>query len=1063
MSQDRHIDELLFKPLIDRYVDNPRFLRRGWLAAEIDRRVDDVEHPFILMTAEPGFGKSVFMAQLAHDHPEWPRYFIRNNQREPLADVSAHSLLLRIGYQLAARVPELYERSAIEYAVEQRVGEVEDRGEVIGIEVAKLIGSPFHQGVIKVQQHIDTVSGSVVGLRVDELVFEERLMEVADLQHMALIDPARTLQRLRPDERIVILIDALDEVRYHNTQNNLLSWLTNCPKLPGNVCFVLTARPPDGEVQLFTEKQVDRTQRFNLEDRHRDDFRAHLDQDVEAFVTTFVEEVRTSIQPYAHPTEMERFSREAVAKADGNIGYLDALARGIDQALEQDDEHTVRALLALSNLPDDIQKIYAFFLHQIMQRVVNERIEIEDPETWKVHYEAVWPAVHRRMLSVLAVAREPIGLETIQRLGGISVDWIYLAAAVKDLSPFLDMIDSRYRFYHATLPEFLTNDTTKNTRGTQDLYVNASIVNRKIANFYWRTYQDSWEKCDAYGFRNIIAHHKAYLSSIVEYGDRKAQTERLYRMILDSEFRKAQVDKLGDGNSTLNDLLSVLNTALDNDDTIPILKCIGAYRDMFYGTHLPQTVFEAIDERAFITALARLSLYKGVAEWGAVAHLYLAWEAACAGDETSAAKAVKIAQGLQVTYAKGLCRALRIRCALTLSQDAGTATAVNRLNQWGCAEDVRYLLEHLDTTIPSPSESAKLRTRLDTLVNERWYEPTVAEEVTRALVRLATQEEGRALLDQYIGDYLGDKYLPYRDARLEPLGIACVSVADPVWMRKRLRGILSVALISEGMTFTFDLPSLLASDARERGLLCTELQEYLDRGLNETEDRWGSDERAKLGLAGALFRHDQLQKAVDALKQRTRRTNSPNAGYTTLTVLAMIDRFFEMGCSSIAMEHAWPGSYKSLIDLAEWQTTFIFESRLKDERKALVAQYRTWATQPLPETDRIPAILNSLLDYDSRMAYINHIGARWAGTKEGPNSAGLKVLIIYALKDATTLDALIARLIGLNLGRLNDDEFQELCRITEESFSVPLATSKLNIHEISGENSAVEAALWSGR
>ena len=36
---------------------------------------------FVLLTAAPGAGKSTFMAQLAKDHEDWPRYFIRRDQR----------------------------------------------------------------------------------------------------------------------------------------------------------------------------------------------------------------------------------------------------------------------------------------------------------------------------------------------------------------------------------------------------------------------------------------------------------------------------------------------------------------------------------------------------------------------------------------------------------------------------------------------------------------------------------------------------------------------------------------------------------------------------------------------------------------------------------------------------------------------------------------------------------------------------------------------------------------------------------------------------------------------
>src|SRR4029450_2785569 len=117
-------NDLFFSALVRGDVeDNPRFLRREWLGKELDRKLREAGCRFALLTAEPGAGKSVFMAQLAHDHADWLRYFIRHDQRSVLADVSDKSLLLRIGYQLAALRPELFSPEQ-RLSVVQRIDEV---------------------------------------------------------------------------------------------------------------------------------------------------------------------------------------------------------------------------------------------------------------------------------------------------------------------------------------------------------------------------------------------------------------------------------------------------------------------------------------------------------------------------------------------------------------------------------------------------------------------------------------------------------------------------------------------------------------------------------------------------------------------------------------------------------------------------------------------------------------------------------------------------------------------------------------------------------------------------
>jgi hypothetical protein len=217
------LDDLYFDALVRRYVEENRcFVQRDWLAAQLDEKLREPEKRFVLLTAEPGAGKTVFMAQLAHDHPDWLRYFNRRDQRSVLSDVSDKSLLLRIGYQLAALRPELFFQDQLRVSVEQRIGQIAQEGEAVGAEVKRLTASPFYQKILQIEQQVQTNQGKIIGLRVEELVIETRLLSAEDLLHLALIYPAQALQRIDPTRQIVILIDALDEIRYHQTQRTSL-------------------------------------------------------------------------------------------------------------------------------------------------------------------------------------------------------------------------------------------------------------------------------------------------------------------------------------------------------------------------------------------------------------------------------------------------------------------------------------------------------------------------------------------------------------------------------------------------------------------------------------------------------------------------------------------------------------------------------------------------------------------------------------------------------------------------------------------------------------------------
>jgi hypothetical protein len=136
-----HYDDLFFRIIVDSYVANSRFVRRDWLAEEIEAQLQHPQCRFVLLTAEPGAGKSAFLCQLAKDNPTWPVYFFRRDQCSPFSDVGAHSVLLRIGYQLAVHHPELFEPDRIRISVEQRVGTVEKSGELVGAEVNRVVQS----------------------------------------------------------------------------------------------------------------------------------------------------------------------------------------------------------------------------------------------------------------------------------------------------------------------------------------------------------------------------------------------------------------------------------------------------------------------------------------------------------------------------------------------------------------------------------------------------------------------------------------------------------------------------------------------------------------------------------------------------------------------------------------------------------------------------------------------------------------------------------------------------------------------------------------------------------
>ncbi len=500
--------DLFCESIIQTYVNSPRFVKRGWLVDEMEAKLAVKDCRFLLLTAQPGAGKSAFCAWLASHQPEWPRYFIRRDQRMPFGDAGARSFLLQIGFQLAAKFPDAFRRDELRVTIEQRV-KANLSGDIVGAEVDRLLASPFRQKIVDIRQQVDSNEGRLTSLRVGEWVTEPRLLALSDLQYMALINPATTLLNRSPGTRLVILVDALDELRYRDTSQSLLHWLAACPPLPANVRVVLTARRDEA---LLAELRA--AQRPWLQELVMEQHKTDVAGDLQAYADRLAGEPAVRAALKAAGREPTSFVDQLTQQAAGNLGYLVAVARAVDQAVTQSDREALQAVLDLTHVPPTLEGLYAFSLGRIRDQVRRQSVELEDPQTGQRHFAPAWPAVYRPTLGVLSVAREPLTPLQIQRLGRLAAEWGYLAEAMVQLRQFLDPAgDGAYRLYHSTLAEFLSAESTRQNLETAELYLEPAAYHRCIVHAYagcpsdWKSLD--WPHVDAYGVRNLVAHAAA--------------------------------------------------------------------------------------------------------------------------------------------------------------------------------------------------------------------------------------------------------------------------------------------------------------------------------------------------------------------------------------------------------------------------------------------------------------------------------------------------------------------------------------------------------------------------
>lgn len=552
-------DDLFAKELIASLVDDRRFVPRQWLVDRVQEHLDGSDARFVLLTGEPGAGKSALMAHLARLHPEAPRYFIRRDSMTPLRGGDARTFLFALGHQLASLHPSLFEPQRLEVVIRQRAERVASGGQMVGIEVEDLLVSPFHDTAIRVEQHAAVVEGDLVGISANRMIDNPRLQELSNLQYLALLDPAEVLAEQDPAARIVVLVDALDEIRYGLRGEDVLAWLTSCPELPSNVRFVLTSRPDADLLSSFRAVKGSEIVELAIDPDAEGD-RDSIREDLHRYLDRFAAEPAVTEAMVAYEVEPTSFVDGAADRAQGNFQYVVALARGIDAALgSEPPSDDLPVLLRLEGIPAGTQELYRFFLGRIKEQADRAPVKVPTGPMAEPEERPAWEALYHPVLAVLAVAFEPLAAE--QLVAYASAPPGALPRAMEAMAQFMDPLpDGRYRLYHATFPEFLTGEETG---GAADpFHVDPATWHGLLAGRLLRANPD-WLACeDDYALAHTPAHLAEAIAVRSDDGGRKELTAALTSLTMDPTWLRRSlnlldVDRLADILATANLTASV--------------------------------------------------------------------------------------------------------------------------------------------------------------------------------------------------------------------------------------------------------------------------------------------------------------------------------------------------------------------------------------------------------------------------------------------------------------------------------------------------------------------------
>lgn len=486
--------ELFFEPLVARYVDIDRLVGRDWLRARVEREAQAPATRFLLLVGEPGAGKTGLMAGLARAHPDWLRYFIRSDSTTPLSGGDAVGFLLRVGHQLAHLQPDAFDPERISLEVTQRVAR--GQGDVTGVRIEDLRASPFHTASIKVKQDVGELSGALNAIEIGRATLEPHLIEPDTLGRLALLEPAAVLLRDAPAQRVVVLLDALDEVTGLRGGVSIFDWLEQCPESPANVCFVISSRPHP-RLDGFAGAREGQVATLRL-----DALGADVQRDAQDFAARLLDELQLPADAVAREQAVIGLAQAAA----GNFAYLTAYARAVQDAAQAGRAEALAELLEFKAAPSGLQNLYVQFARRI-RRNVDQLGSFPVAQGDAGERVPAWEGAGQPLLGILCVAQAPLPLPQLMRLGGARV-WPSAAQSVLQcLAPFLEQTAAGWTLFHASVGEFLRSPQA--AADAWDVALDPLEWHQRIVAHYqgataWE--QLDWDAMDDYGLRHLPAH-----------------------------------------------------------------------------------------------------------------------------------------------------------------------------------------------------------------------------------------------------------------------------------------------------------------------------------------------------------------------------------------------------------------------------------------------------------------------------------------------------------------------------------------------------------------------------
>ena len=576
--------------------DPQNLVGREWLVEEVRDFRDDPNRRHLIIVGEPGGGKSSFLAYLAET---WncPLHFIRSDNIGAVASTDPKSFLISIGAQLHEKYgADIFdEGESVKTSV--TAGLAQGQAEIIGRFIKELrTPLPFlttNKRDVQVRVGAALGESRVVGEYIERLVDNSRTLDAVTLLHIAVLSPVKKIGELYPSEKVVILIDALDESLRHTGARilDVIPRVTDSD-FPPNLRLVMTSRPGAHLDQAgFCDQDL-----LHLDDKQKGYWQANR-QDTLAYVVKNINapDIAAVIQSWPKD-KTDSYIAKIVDSSDGNFLYLYFFFQELRKVLADGDQELERI-----GVPKDLDAIYRNFAVASIKSSVLGSIQFvadgEITEDLLAEWRAIdgvgqvnitgqtvsmtvedsgrvlgqlypltmatgvkitglqikgtelgnWESKYVPILGILAVAYEPLNVDQVARFS--RVELVYVYTIVIQLKQFLDEVTEEgtvsYRLYHGSFADYLL-DNNRN----RDFHLDGPAYHYQIAESY-RGQNGSFADVDwpvvldSYAFKHLVTHLAASnrfddLHQLVATGNNQLTWAEAHYRISGSYFRCVQ-------------------------------------------------------------------------------------------------------------------------------------------------------------------------------------------------------------------------------------------------------------------------------------------------------------------------------------------------------------------------------------------------------------------------------------------------------------------------------------------------------------------------------------------